>query len=33
PQFAVEAKDSYGGTSLNKVKESIVKAKQNLKEK
>jgi len=33
PQSAVEAKDSYGGTSLNKVKESIVKAKQILKEK
>jgi len=33
PQSAVEAKDSYGGTSLNKVRESIRKAKQILKEK
>jgi argininosuccinate lyase len=33
PQSAVEAKDSFGGTSLKRVKESIVKAKQILKEK
>jgi len=30
PQAAVKAKDSYGGTSLNRVKESIQKAKQIL---
>jgi len=30
PQFAVEAKDSYSGTSLKKVKESIQKAKKIL---
>jgi len=30
PMSAVEAKDSYGGTSLNRVKESIQKAKQIL---
>jgi argininosuccinate lyase len=33
PQSAVETKDSFGGTSLKRVKESIVKAKQILKEK
>ena len=33
PQSAVEAKDSYGGTSLKKVKESIQKAKKILEEK
>jgi len=33
PQSAVEAKDSYGGTSLKRVKESIQKAKQILEEK
>jgi len=33
PQFAVEAKDSYGGTSLKRVRESIQKAKQVLEEK
>lgn len=33
PQSAVEAKDSYGGTSLKRVKDSIQKAKQILKEK
>lgn len=33
PQFAVKAKDSYGGTSLKRVKASIQKAKQILKEK
>ena len=32
PVSAVEAKDSYGGTSLNKVKESIQKAKKILKQ-
>ena len=32
-QFAVEAKDSYGGTSIKRVRESIQKAKQILKEK
>ena len=31
PQSAVEAKDSYGGTSLKRVKESIQKAKKILK--
>jgi argininosuccinate lyase len=31
PQSAVEAKDSYGGTSLKRVKESIQKAKKTLK--
>jgi argininosuccinate lyase len=31
PQFAVEAKDSYGGTSLKRVRESIQKAKKILK--
>jgi len=30
PQSAVEAKDSYGGTSLKRVEESIQKAKQTL---
>jgi len=33
PQSAVEAKDSYGGTSLNRVKESIKSAKETLEEK
>ena len=33
PQSAVEAKDSYGGTSLKKVKGSIQKAKKILEEK
>jgi len=33
PVSAVEAKGSYGGTSLNRVKESIQKAKQILEEK
>jgi len=33
PCSAVEAKDSYGGTSLKRVKESIQKAKQILEEK
>jgi len=33
PVSAVEAKDSYGGTSLKRVKESIQKAKQILEEK
>lgn len=33
PQSAVKAKDSYGGTSLKRVKASIQKAKQILKEK
>ena len=32
PQFAVEGKDSYGGTSLKKVRESIQKAKKILKQ-
>jgi len=32
PQFAVEAKDSYGGTSLSRVSESIQKAKKILKQ-
>jgi argininosuccinate lyase len=32
-QFAVEAKNSYGGTSLKRVKQSIQKAKQILEEK
>ena len=32
PQFAVEAKDSFGGTSLKRVKESIQKAKEILKQ-
>src|SRR5665648_872432 len=32
-QSAVEAKDSYGGTSLNRVKESIKSAKETLEEK
>ena len=32
PQTAVETKDSYGGTSLKRVKESIQKAKQLLEE-
>lgn len=31
PQSAVEAKDSYGGTSLKRVRESIQKAKKILK--
>jgi argininosuccinate lyase len=31
PQFAVEAKNSYGGTCLKRVEESIQKAKQILK--
>ena len=30
PRSAVEAKDSYGGTSLKRVKESIQKAKEIL---
>jgi len=33
PQSAIDAKDSIGGTSLNRVKESIQKAKQILEEK
>ena len=33
PVSSVEAKDSYGGTSLKRVKESIQKAKQILEEK
>jgi argininosuccinate lyase len=33
PQFAVETKDSYGGTSLKRVKESIQKAKKILEGK
>ena len=33
PQAAIKAKDSYGGTSLKRVKESIQKAKQILEEK
>jgi len=33
PQSAVEAKDSYGGTSLKRVKESIQKAKKILEGK
>jgi argininosuccinate lyase len=33
PQDAVKAKDSYGGTSFQRVKESIQKAKQILEEK
>ena len=33
PQSAVEAKDSFGGTSLKRVKKSIQKAKQILEEK
>ena len=33
PVSAVEAKDSYGGTSLKRVKESIQKAKKILEEK
>jgi argininosuccinate lyase len=32
PQSAVEAKDSFGGTSLERVKESIQKAKEILKQ-
>jgi len=32
PKFAVEAEDSYGGTSLNRVSESIQKAKKILKQ-
>jgi argininosuccinate lyase len=32
PQFAVEAKDSFGGTSLKRVNESIQKAKKILKQ-
>ena len=32
PQFAVEGKDSYGGTSLNRVSKSIQKAKKILKQ-
>jgi len=32
PQSAVEAKDSFGGTSLNRVSESIQKAKKILKQ-
>jgi argininosuccinate lyase len=32
PQSAVEAKDSYGGTSLKRVEEAIKKAKEILKE-
>ena len=32
PQAAIKAKDSYGGTSLKRVKESIQKAKQILEE-
>jgi len=33
PQSAVEAKNSYGGTSLKRVKESIQKANKILEEK
>ena len=33
PQSAIEAKNSYGGTSLKRVRESIQKAKKILKEK
>ena len=33
PHSAIEAKDSYGGTSLKKVRESIQKAKQIMEEK
>jgi len=33
PQSAIEAKDSFGGTSLKRVKESIQKAKKILEEK
>ena len=33
PQSAVEAKDSFGGTSLKRVEESIQKAKKILKQK
>ena len=33
PQSAVETKDSYGGTSLKRVKESIQKAKKILEGK
>ena len=33
PQFAVEAKDSIGGTSLKRVEESIKSAKEILEEK
>ncbi|MCK4241352.1 MAG: argininosuccinate lyase, partial [Candidatus Atribacteria bacterium] len=33
PHISVEAKDSYGGTSLKRVRESIQKAKQILEEK
>ena len=33
PQTAIEAKDTYGGTSLKRVKESIQKAKKILEEK
>jgi argininosuccinate lyase len=32
PHISVEAKDSYGGTSLKRVKESIQKAKKILKQ-
>ncbi len=32
PQSAVEAKDSFGGTSLKRVEESIQKAKKILKQ-
>ena len=32
PHSAIEVKDSYGGTSLKRVKESIQKAKQMLEE-
>jgi argininosuccinate lyase len=33
PQAAVKAKDSYGGTSLKRVEESIKSAKETLEEK
>jgi len=33
PQSAIEAKDSFGGTSLKRVEESIQKAKKILKQK
>jgi argininosuccinate lyase len=33
PQSAVEAKESFGGTSFKRVKESIQKAKQILEKK
>jgi len=33
PQSAVEAKDSFGGTSLKRVEESINSAKEILEEK